>query len=59
MSEYCVHEGWGKCPYKQPKPTHAEQIRAMSDEELAEFLVRYDFEGLGVVGLLKWLKETD
>ena len=59
MSEYCVHEGWGKCPYKQQKPTHAEQIRAMSDKELAEFLVRYGFEGLGVVGVLKWLKEAD
>lgn len=59
MSKYCVHEGWGEYPKKKPKPTHAEKIRAMNDKELAEFLVRYDFEGLGVAGLLKWLKETD
>ena len=59
MDEYCVHEGWGKCPYKQPKPTHAEQIRAMSDEDLADFLVRFNFDGMSVSGALAWLKETD
>ena len=37
MSEYCVQVGQGKCPHNQPKPTNAEKIRSLSDEELAKF----------------------
>ena len=41
MSEYCVVAGWGKCPNKKKKQTNADRIRAMRDEELAEFLRKY------------------
>lgn len=45
------------------KPTNADRIRAMSDEELAEFLI--DFENSfgteyeGVMSCLDWLQEAE
>lgn len=41
MSEYCKLAGWGECPKKVKKETNADKIRAMTDEELAEFLERF------------------
>lgn len=46
MSEWCVYECWGKCPYKKPKQTNAERIRSMTDEELAEFLDIVEQDGI-------------
>ena len=54
-------EGW-KCNYI-PVPTNADRIRAMSDEELKEFICSIlqckfcKFEGFGGCELLEWLKQ--
>ena len=33
----CIAQGWN-CPKQEKKPTNADRIRSMSDEELAEFI---------------------
>ena len=39
------------CPYRTEPITNADRIRAMSDEELAEFLVHFSN------GVKRWLKQ--
>ena len=61
--EYCVE---GPCPDEKHK-TNADRIRAMSDEELAEFITNTDFceltcglehvcDGQCKIPVLNWLK---
>lgn len=38
MSKYCKLAGWGECPKKVKKETNADKIRAMTDEELADYI---------------------
>lgn len=33
----CIAQGWN-CPKQRKKPTNADRIRSMSDEELADFI---------------------
>lgn len=57
----CVAQGWN-CPVKRKKPTNADRIRSMSDEELAEFLVTVETYGYhdqsvsGTLEMFEWLQ---
>ena len=63
MSKQCVVAGWGECPKKKPKPTNAEKIRSLSDEDLAKFLVTFQntfgTEYEGEISCLDWLRDTE
>ena len=60
-----------ECPltHPKPKPTHADRIRAMTDEELAEFLCESrftcgncpaaEFCKDGHIGFIDWLKQPE
>ena len=43
------------CEYRRKKQTNADRIRAMSDEELAEFLI--DLADDGNLKIREWLKQ--
>ena len=43
------------CEYRREKQTNADRIRAMNDEELAEFLI--DFADDGNVKIREWLQQ--
>ena len=44
------------CEYRRKKQTNADRIRAMNDEELAEFLI--DFADDGNLKIREWLQQT-
>ena len=44
IDQYCVE---GPCPYEEPM-TNADRIRAMTDEELAEFFGKVSAGGYGM-----------
>ena len=44
------------CEYRRKKQTNADHIRAMNDEELAEFLI--DFADDGNLKIREWLQQT-
>ena len=56
----CNHKD---CPYRTEPITNADKIRAMSDEELKEFICSISqckfckFEGWGRCELLEWLQQ--
>lgn len=71
---YDPHDGfipYDDCPQENPKQTNADRIRAMTDEELAEFMCHNvsngtvncafcaaaEFCSMGHNGWLYWLKE--
>ena len=43
------------CEYRRKKQTNADRIRAMNDEELAEFLI--DFADDGNLKIREWLQQ--
>ena len=44
-----------KCPYKK---TNADRIRAMSDEELAEYIYKHFNQDYNTETFLEWLKKS-
>ena len=44
------------CPYRTEPITNAERIRAMSDEELAEYLSKTFCHGYSKPQFIEWLK---
>lgn len=44
------------CEYRRKKQTNADRIRAMNDEELAEFLI--DLADDGNLKIREWLQQT-
>ena len=58
---YLRWQRYGNCDYRRKKKTNADKIRAMTDEELANFLRSHPWNAHGIVyaddELTDWLRE--